>query len=329
MDPTLKFVIFSLVGAAAIVAGRFMRTGNVVSESFSRSVHLFTVIFLWSPISVIAFWAIPINRELLAIMLIQPFVMVAAWLITAGVARAARISGPEIGVVIVCSALSNQGFTLGAYLCFVLLEPGQQALSYAVAFVTAMQVFMVLIFYPVARHYELAAEAAAGTAVDHPSLGRLIVGSFLDIRAMPLYGAAAGALLSLFGPAYPQWLTDHPYVLDIGFFLGAIGSYSGIGLRLRFGDSLRHLRHHAVIAVVKFIAMPAITLAVLMAMKRIQPIGDLPSTVVILSSFTPSAINAVIIANLFHLNARLAAVLWLGNTILYLVVVLPIIIAMI
>jgi len=326
MDPTLKFIIFSLVSAAAIVAGRSMRKRGIVSEHLSRGVHLYTVIFLWSPVSLIAFWGIPINQQLLAIMLIQPFVMIGAWLLTAAIARAVRLGRAEIGVVILCAALSNQGFTLGAYLCYVLLDPAREAMSYAVAFVTSMQVFMVLIFYPVARHYELVAEREAGSSVDHPSLIKLIVGSFIDIRAMPLYAATTGALLSLFGPAYPRMLIDQPWVLDVAFFIGAIGSYSGIGLRLRLGDSLKVVKHHAVLAGVKFGAMPVMTLGVLLTMKQIQPIAELPTTVVILSSVCPTAINSVIITNLFHLNARLASVLWLWNTIIYGVVVLPIII---
>lgn len=327
MDPTLKFIIFSLVSAAAIAGGRSLRKHGLVGEHVSRHVHLFTVVCLWSPISLVAFWGLTIDRQLVAIMAIQPFVMVGAWLLTALASRLAKLPRGDTGVVILCAVLSNQGFTLGAYLCYVLLEPGQAAMGYAIAFVTSMQVFMVLIFYPVARHYELADRTVAGPT---PSLVRLIVGSFIDIRAMPLYAAAGGALISLYGPAYPAWLTRHPWLLDTAFFVGAVGSYSGIGLRLRFGDSLKHLRHHLVLAAIKFLAMPLMTVGLLLAVKHwVQPIGTLPTTVIVMSSFTPTAINSVIVPNLFHLNARLASVLWLTNTVIYLVVVLPIIIAVV
>lgn len=329
MDPTLKFIVFTLVSAASIVGGRTLRTRGLVAERLSRTVHLYTLIFLWSPVSVIAFWGIPINRELLAIMLIQPFVMVGSWLVTSAICRALKFSRSETGVMILAAALSNQGFTLGAFLCYVLLEPGREAMSYAVAFVTSMQVCLVLIFYPVARHYELAAEAESGKHVEHPPLAKLVIGSFLDIRAMPLYGATTGALLSLIGPAYPQWLIDNQFMLDIAFFVGAVGSYLGIGLRLRFGDSLKFVKHHAVLVGVKFIAMPVMTFAMLMVAKQFQPIGPLPTTVVVISSFCPTAINTVIVANLFHLNARLASVLWLWSTILFGLIVVPLIIVLV
>ena len=45
-----------------------------------------------------------------------------------------------------------------------------------------------------------------------------------------------------------------------------------------------------------------------------------------IQAFTPSALNLVIVSNLFHLDARLASVLWLWNTVIFCVVCLPLLI---
>ena len=47
--------------------------------------------------------------------------------------------------------------------------------------------------------------------------------------------------------------------------------------------------------------------------------------VIVLEAFTPTAINMVIVANLFHLDARLASQLWTVNTLGFAVVVLPLV----
>jgi len=46
---------------------------------------------------------------------------------------------------------------------------------------------------------------------------------------------------------------------------------------------------------------------------------------VILEAFSPIAINVVIVSNLFGLDARLAAALWLSNTLAFCILPLPVI----
>jgi predicted permease len=275
------------------------------------------VIWIWSPISLVSFWQLPLEPAVLAMMALQPAIMLLGWAGAAWTGRALGLPRQQVGVLVICAALSNQGFTLGAYLVYCLFEPAMLAMSYAIAFVTAMQVFMVIIFYPVAKHY-------GPGDVDQP-MARLVLSSFVDVRAMPLYMAVVGLMLNVLGPAIPAWVNESP-LLNVGFFIGAAGSYIGIGLRLRLADTLRHVPHHVVLGVVKLGLMPAGTLAMVWALGRTPlALPPLMADVVIISSVCPTAIASVIISNLFHLDARLASVLWLVNTAAFCVLPLPLI----
>jgi len=321
-----RFLAFALVSALALIGGYAARRQKLVDESISRPIHLHTVIWIWSSVSLVSFWGIPINSQLLVVMAIQPLTMVLAWVLVSGASRLLGMPARQTGPLVLASALSNQGFTLGAYLCYTILEPGQTAMGYAIAYVTSMQIFMVIIFYPVARHYELLARRTEQADLPErlPSLPRLIIGSFLDIRAMPLYAAAAGATLSLTTAGVPEWI-GNSHAIDVACFIGAISSYFGIGLRLRVGDWRHHVPHHTIAAVAKFAAMPALAGA-LVYLLPVAGLGIAPLArdVVIISACMPSAIACVILSNLFHLDARLASILWLINTMTFLVIPLPV-----
>jgi predicted permease len=56
------------------------------------------------------------------------------------------------------------------------------------------------------------------------------------------------------------------------------------------------------------------------------PLAPLGQKVVLVEAFMPVAIQAVMIANLFHLDGRMASTLWLVNTVLFALVPLPVLV---
>lgn len=318
----LGFIVFSL---ACFAGGYAARRCGWVAEAVSRPLHLHTIIWLWSPVTLLAFWGLELGgepadggggaaAEVGLLMVAQPVLMAAAagvmWLLAAAIG----CKGRQRGVLLLAAGLSNHGFTLGAYLCYAILEPGDVALRYGIAYVTSMQLCMVPMFYPIAHHYG---------DEESDSLGRLILGSFVTLRAMPLYTAMVGLGLNLAGVEYAKVIDDSG-VLDALFFLGAAGAYGGIGMRFRFGDTLGAWREHGLLAVVQFVAHPLLALGlVAMVGWSALPVGTLASEVILVQALMPTALNTVMLSNLFHLDARLASVLWLWNTLLFCVVVLP------
>ncbi len=315
MNPqSIKFVIFAAFGALCLAAGYTARRRKWVTEQASRPVHFWTVVAIWAPITLLAFWDLPLNRQLLLLFVMQLLTLLVGWAAAWTAAKLLRLSPVPTGVLILCAALSNQGFTMGAYLCYTLFDPPDQAMAYAIAYVTAMQVFMVLIFYPVARHY--------GPDERMP-VARLMLRSFFDVRALPIHLGIVGVILSALGAPYPRAINQYG-LLEVMIYLGAAGGFFGIGLRFHAGDMLRVWPMHAATAAVRFVIVPlaAWGLLIVFAQTSLAPTA-LTDRVLFVEAFMPTAINGVIISNLFHLDARLASTLWLGSTIAFLALVMP------
>lgn len=311
----LVFVGFSL---SCFALGYTARRRDWAPERWSRPMHLHTIIWLWSPVTLLSFWGLGAGAgaDVATLMLAQPVMMVGPAAVMAAAVAMLGFRREQRGVMTLAAALSNHGFTLGSYLCYALLSPSDQALRYGIAYVTSMQVFMVLIFYPVAAHY------APG---DRPSVGRLMLESFVTPRAMPLYMAVVGSAMNVLDISYPQQTISRWHIMDVLFFAGAAGANLGIGLRFRLGDTLHTLHLHALLGVVQFLVHPLMAAGLIAAMTVAgHAPGDLVRNVLLIEALTPTALNTVIVANMFHLDARLASGLWLWNTLGFCVFVLPI-----
>lgn len=325
MDPrTLQFLVFLFVGAAALAAGNLCRRHNLVREELSRPISFHTVVWLWSLVSVISVWKLPMRAENWWMLLIQPVVMMAACFAMIPVARLLKLSRDHTGVLALSASQGNLGFTLGGYLCYCLLSPGDIALAYAITYVSIMQAAAVVLIFPVARWFGPRQD-------DDEPLGQLIFKSLFELRGMPFYATMLGLTLALTQVPFPAPIETW-HLREILFYLGAIGAYFGIGLRLRVGltESLACWREQVALFIAKFVFIPIVTILLLLFMRStpwtIEPLGQ---KVILVEAFMPAAMAAVLYANLFHLDARRASVLWFWNTVAFAVIVLPILVAVV
>lgn len=324
MDPrTLQFTIFCIFNALCLAAGYGARRKNLLGEHTARPIHFVTVSFLWGAVALLSIWKLPPDRTNLWLLVIEPLLVAIPALAVIPIARRMGCDNKRTGVIATSAGLGNLGFTLGAYLCYTLLGretgQGEAALAYAVAQVNLMAMSGVLMLYPLARHF--GEPDASGQSVV-----RLIVTSFLDLRALMVHCAIAGVVLAYMKVPYPKMIEDL-HVIDVLFYLGGFGGYFAIGLRLRLGDTRQYLREHALLAAVKFAGLPLLSLGILAAVNLTsEPLSPLGQKVVLVEAFMPVAIQAVMIANLFHLDGRMASTLWLVNTVLFALVPLPVLV---
>ncbi len=74
----------------------------------------------------------------------------------------------------------------------------------------------------------------------------------------------------------------------------------------------------------KFIIAPLVSLVVVILLGLRT--RDLPGAVAVIQGFMPTAVSSVLIGNLFGLNTRMASALFVVNTVIFLVLVLPILV---
>lgn len=320
---TLQFTVFCLFNALCLAAGYGARRRNLLGEHTARPIHFVTVSFIWGAVALLSVWKLPPERANLWLIAIEPLLVVIPAFAVIPIARWMGCDNKQTGVLATSAGLGNLGFTLGAYLCYTLLggEGGQgdAALAYAVAQVNLMAMAGVLALYPLARHFGEQQTADM-------SVTRLIVTSFLDLRALMVHCAIVGVVLAYLNVPYPA-IIDQFHSIDILFYLGGFGGYFAIGLRLRLGDTRMYLREHTLLAVVKFVGIPLLSLGILALINMTPfPLAVLGQRVVLVEAFMPVAIQGVMIANLFHLDGRMASTIWLVNTVLFVLLPLPVII---
>lgn len=330
---TLQFVIYCAFNVLCLSGGYVARRRRWVSEHASRTVHFYTIVVVWSAVGLLSLWKLPQTFANLWLLALEPILVAVPAFVTIPIAKAIGAKREHVGLLAVGAGLGNLGFTLGGYLCYTFLTNprwlpdhtqtthaavANAALAYAIAQVTIMATCGIIFLYPVARHF-------GQQRPSDESLPMLIFHSLVDVRALTLYAAIVGAIFAYVRLPYPTRTMNSLHLIDVLFYLGGFGGYFGIGLRLHLGQSLKHVRHHVLLALMKFGFIPLLTAGLIFATQfTTAPPPTLAQHTMMLLALMPTAIQMVIIANLFHLDARMASSLWLVNTALFLIVALPI-----
>lgn len=338
---TLEFFALVLVSTLAIVMGFVSRKRGWLHEDSSRKVHWFTIVVLWSIAGFLALWNLEPAVANLWVLAIEPLLVVIPAFLIIPIAKWIGLRRDQVGVLALGAGLRNSGFALGSFLAYAILPVGgllrQQtgpdgtlspkqvadlsldALAYGMLIVMTMSMAVVIFLFPLVQHF-------GEHRKDDDTIGRIIFKSFVDWKAMLFYAAAAGITLAYLHVPVPAVVHDW-YLLKVLVFVGSATAYFGIGMRLHLDQIRPHLKSHIVLAAVKFIATPLLTIGLLLIARRsglATPPAMLEQTFVLIA-FMPTAIQSVIVSNLFHLDARMAGSAWVVNTTIFCVIVLPLI----
>jgi predicted permease len=344
---TAEFFVLVVVNALAILAGFVARKRGWLHEDVSRKVHWVTIVVLWSTAGFFALWKLTPDPANVWVLLIEPLLVVVPAFLIIPLGKAIKLRRDQVGVLALAAGLRNSGFALGAFLAYAILPVGEllrqqtgddgalsqqqvdelsiSALAYGMLIVMTMSMAVVIFLFPLVQHFSIHRN-------DDDTIGRIIYKSFVDWKAMLFYAAAAGITLAYLRVPVPAFVDGWSVELFFEWnllkalvFVGSATAYFGIGLRLHVDQIRPHLKSHALVAGVKFLATPLLTLGLLYAASNLglaPPPAMLKQTFVLMA-FMPTAITSVIVANLFHQDARMAGSIWFVNTTLFVVVVLP------
>jgi malate permease and related proteins len=295
-----RLATFYLLFYGALGAGVLLRAGRGWSPRIMR----WTIILLEPWLFFYSLWVMDLSQirhftpiPLLAVALILlPLGLTPLWVGRFLPRRSSQ------GSFILAASFSNIGTTGGAFLCYLLF--GQQGLSLAYLFLLPYPFLIFTLGFSLARRY--ARQDVRMT------FGEYLLALLRDpVSVLPLLAMGAGAALNFYGwrpPAGAAPWVDILIKADIAVMCLAIGMTLNPP-RLR--DDWRAIAANGVI---KFIALPALTLAaVLLIYGSLNP---LPARVLLIQAAMPSAIYAVIAANLFDLDLELANTLWITTTLM-------------
>ncbi|MCX8124625.1 MAG: hypothetical protein N3F66_10765 [Spirochaetes bacterium] len=296
-----KFIIFQLCIWLPIITGAYLSSKQYIDvQKLSNRLIMINLISLESFIVLWTIWGLELSFDLI----ILPFAGVVEVLIglAAGIVLStlAQLKGIQKHTFIISSSLANHGFTMGGFLCYLFL--GERGLALAFIFIIYFMPYVIIVIFSYARYI--------GTNTPF-SLKRYI----LTPQNMPLYAVFAALLLQYFDIKRP--VINIP--LDVMLATSLTIYYFSMGIYFKFKNIRSFITAHCLLAIIKFIIVPVCIFLVLSLIQLPHPSKD----VIQLQAFMPAAIYSVISSILFNLDKEMATSMFVVNTVIFSVLIMP------
>ena len=317
MSTTAQYMLLTITVILASLAGGYVaRKRSLLSQRVAEALMTFVAVFGYTAVSFLTIWVLEAPRLSDALL---PVMGGMHWMMMAGLsiltARTLKMDFENRGVLGVTGGAGNTGFTMGGFIIYLLA--GEQGLALVSIYCLCWTPMIVLFLYPVARHY------AHGPL--RVSLGRLMLQSLLDWRSIGLPISIVSLFLCVYKVPRPAIISEYR-VVDVLMFVVTAMAYFSIGMRVHLGDLGRLAKMIFSLAALRFAGGLAIALGMLALLALTPwPLEGLRRDVFLIESFVPTAVIGVAVCSMFHLRPRSASVLFLVNTVMYLVLVLPIV----
>jgi predicted permease len=317
MSVTGRLIVIAALIVVSMAGGYFARRVGLLRERAATWIMTIVAVLGYPIVSFLSIWGTPLKPGdfwLTSQAVIHMGVMT---LIGLGVGRFLTKDRGELGLFGIAAAIGNNGFTMGGFILYLLY--GEAGLGLANIYFLLFGPAVVLMHYPIARRYS--AERPGGT------LAGLLLRSIFDWRSIGLPMTLASIWLSMAGVPRPAFIADWA-VLDVLMFTLTPLAYFGIGLRLHAQYAVKMRRLIAGLAVLRFVGGAAVgagLFALTTAIAWDEPWGGLAMNVCLIESFVPMAVTVVAVANMFNLRPREASMLFVVNTVAYLLLVLPVV----
>ena len=301
MPIILKFILFQLLIIAPFIGGTLGRRHFTDPAALAKKIIRVNLVALEPPVILWTIWGLRISPDLAFLPAAGLLIVLTGFGAGSLMAPLLRLRGATGKTFIISSSLANHGFTMGGFICYVLL--GETGLGLSSIFLVYFVPYTFLVIFSYAR-------AGAGRPF-HAHIRDFLTGS----RNMPLYASLAALALLASGIPRPAL---HPPVEPLIVVSVAL-YYWTLGLTTSVKDITPLRREHLALGSIKFILIPALTWLLLMAL----PLGGDMKSVIRIQSFMPAAIYSVVTSVLFDLDSPLASSLFVVNTMLFIIIVVP------
>jgi predicted permease len=216
-----------------------------------------------------------------------------------------RLHGKSRATFIISSSLANHGLPMGGFLCY-LFPGGTWAWPVSDLYIVFMPFIFLVVFSYDADHC-------------HPEVRfsmKFLRENIINMQNMPLYALYGGALSATLGIKRPSIF----FPIDLILLISVSVYYFTLGINFNVKNIFSCFRENGALIAIKFLFLPMMTLITL----KIIPLDNLVSQVILIQSFMPTAIYSVVAPVLFNLDTRLATNLFVINTVVFIVFVLPV-----
>ena len=305
MSLTAKFIIFQAMIIVPFILGSLLKGHFSNQTGFTKKLVRINLIFIEPLIVFWSIWGISLKSNLVFLPVFGLAFVLTGMAIGKIFIPVLGISDKKKATFLISSSLANHGFTMGGFLCYLLM--GEQGLGLSFIFVSYFMPYIILVIFPYA------------SLVSRPARydRRFVVEFFSNIQNMPLY--VFFFALALHGCGFKRPNIFFP--IDLLLMLAIALYHFTLGINFEFKEVLSSRKENMALGLIKFFIIPMITFLVL----RLVAFDPQMKAVIMLESFMPVAVYSVMVPVLYDLDAKLASSLFVVNTLIFLIIVLPIV----
>ena len=303
----ILYVLTDLIMPLAV--GYLLHQRHLVSDSVINKVIRFNVICVYTTLSLLSFWVLPLSWSLLLVPFLGMLLVLLPGAIGYGLFARHIENLLDRGAFIASAMLANLG-TLGGVCAFILYN--EQGFAYSQIIGTMQNFLLCVVVFPLAQYYYM----------KHTSAIRKSSGShnfrdmFFSINQLSLLGMTGGLILNANGIMRPEILGQlFQYLVHIAAWIAMLP----VGFLIDFRQVRRYARDVRTLTFLRFVITPVIFIGLAYLIVT-DPV--LRGTLLILT-FCPTAINAVLASKIYKLNVDLAVSSFVITTAAYLFVIFP------
>jgi len=298
----MNYTVTILTLLGPLLAGYFCVRAGWLKRDWSKPIQRITTAVLAPPVTFLSMWSLKVyGADILGVPLVGAAVCLAGLAVAYLMARLLRLSRPATGAFISAGGWSNT-FLLGGYLAFLLY--GNQGFALMSLYNIPNMPIFYLVGFAVAGAFSPNRQAV--------SLRAMLRDFFTDpVCVLPNIGLLLGLAVNLTGVQPGAWIdTVNTYMLPSFTVLAMFA----VGMTMTFSRMGHYWRPLLGQSLIKYIMWPAITFAVILLIGGNLRSDPVTFRVLMLLSFMPVAMQAMLISNLFDLDMELVNSLWLGTT---------------
>ena len=304
---TSKILVSSLDLLLPIAIGYLLKRQSYLRDGFFNKMILNNILVVYPLLSFLCFWVLPLSRELIWLPVMGVLMGLVPGAIATWRSKQKYTSPLDQGGYVMSAILSNLG-TIGG-LCVFLLY-GETGYAYQQLVVLSQYILMFMFCYPLAQRYY---EKSQNNVREHSVSIRSVL---FSRNQLAVVGILLGVVLQLADIERPASLSG---VSSFLVHLGAWTALIPVGYSMDFARIRSHYRELVDLAVIKFAISPLILYGI--AFLLID--NDIMRYALLILSFTPTAVNAVITARIYQLNLHLTMAAFISTTLLFLILIYP------
>lgn len=307
MNLRILYVLTDLI--APLVVGYYLHQRHLVPEENINKLIKFNVVFVYTLLSLLSFWVLPLSWSLLLVPFFGFLLVLLPGAIGYGLFARRIPNLLDRGAYIASAMLANLG-TLGGVCAFILYN--EEGFAYTQLIGTCQNVMLCLVVFPMAQYHYLKHTAS----VRKTSRLHAFREMFLSVNQMSLVGMIVGMLLNAGGLPRPAALGP---IFQSLVHIAAWIAMLPVGFLINF-EQVRHYEQKVrSLSLIRFVITPLI-FVLLTRLLVDDPV--LRGTLLILA-FCPTAINAVLASKIYHLSVDLAVSSFVITTAAFLFLFFP------